>query len=52
MGINKLEITGLFPGRMRRMLEDISLDFDQLEEAAPAMRTACFAAGMRQRNGN
>ena len=32
MGINKLEITGLFPGRMRRMLEDISLDFDQLEE--------------------
>lgn len=34
MGINKLEITGLFPGRMRRMLEDISLDLTSWKRCA------------------
>ena len=30
--MEKVEITGLFPRRLRQILESISLDFDQLEE--------------------
>lgn len=32
MAMEKVEITGLFPRRLRQILESISLDFDQLEE--------------------
>ena len=32
MAMEKVEITGLFPRRLRQILESISLDFDQVEE--------------------
>ena len=32
MAMERVEITGLFPKRLRQILEGLSLDFNQLEE--------------------